>query len=262
MKKNLVFVAAGDESLHHEWADSNYRQFDVMIAYYGKGEKLIPEFKQFFIKGTKFGIVHKIYKGNHFDDYDAILILDDDLFISADDLNRFFTIFHEYDLWMAQPSIIGWYSVVITLTVPGSLLRYTNWVEIMCPCFNKDALKLCSATFVENNSNWGIERIWNDILKNPKDKIAIIDSVSAIHTRPCFFGDVYHRNQNTFHSACADAEKIIDKYNLDCKLVVYNDIKITQQTIDKLPSENKFFPNVKLLESKCNIKRNSKKFIF
>ena len=96
--RNLVFVAAGTQSLHKEWTHK-VRDFDVMIAYYDKSEPSIKGIRQCSYKGTKFEILYQAYQDNpDFNDYDAILVLDDDLFVSVEDLNEFFNIFHQYDL--------------------------------------------------------------------------------------------------------------------------------------------------------------------
>ena len=64
------------------------------------------------------------------------------------------------------------------------MVRYTNFVEIMCPLLSN---KLLQKTFEWINyddvqSGFGIDTLWSAYLNN--QKIGVIDYISAIHTRP------------------------------------------------------------------------------
>ncbi len=250
--KNLIIVAAGDESLHRLWGFGN---FDIFIVYYGNETNRYRQSCKYYHqdKGTKFALVSKLVDNfkDLISEYDAIFIPDDDLYITSSILNKFFELFHSYKLELAQPSIIGWASIPLTLHQPNTLLRYTNWVEIMCPCFSRNAFLKCISTFNETKSNWGIERLWNKNLNTPKDKIAIIDTTIVIHTRPCFFGDTYYINGNTCESALKEQDALNVKFNLSTEFIEYSRIVLPDQMFFSLPSENRIYPNIDGFEEFC-----------
>jgi len=245
--KNLIVAMAGNTSMHAVWkaGDAN---FDLFVAYYGDIEDRYSTDGKYYerAKGTKFHILHQLAEKHQdvFSKYDAIFVPDDDMYMETDDINRFLDIFHQHKLEIAQPSIFGWISVPITAHVPFSKLRYVNWVEIMCPCFSSDAFYKCLHTFLENKTNWCIEFLWNKILGEPKDKIAIIDEVIAIHTRPCFYGDTYWNNNTTFQGAMQEADDLLKKHKINGKRVVYSTVHADVDEFHNRGSDMKFIPNL------------------
>ena len=173
LKKNLVISTVGDESLHKHWIDCG-QYFDTFLVYYGDNKGYENESRYYQRqKGSKFHLISDAIDslGSKIDDYDYIWLPDDDVYLEKHDLLRLFHYMENYDLDLAQPSIIGWYGVEMNLHQQGSLMRFTNWVEIMCPCFSLDALKKCQNTFKENECGWSIEGLWNIRLGHPRNKI-------------------------------------------------------------------------------------------
>lgn len=262
--KNLVILAAGDESLHSNWLYPN-RDFDLFIVYYGKTPNKYFDESTFYAtgEGPKFHLVHKVIQ-EHLEllaEYDAIFIPDDDLCLPQWEVNRFFRLFHFYELQLAQPSIIGWLSHPMCAPNAMNLLRYTNWVEIMCPCFSKNAFKVCSSSFLETKSNWGIEWLWPKLLGYPEDKIAIVDAVTATHTRPCFFGDTYWRNGNTFETCSSELKAFCEKHNLTQQYVEYGKEPIDMQSFYDLPSEDKLYPDLEKMKEFASGLRRQRMFL-
>lgn len=241
MKTNLIIAAVGDESMHKYWMDSN-QDYDLILIYYGDNNGY-PKDANMHInkKGTKFHLIADLIKENpNILSYEYIWMPDDDIVAYPEDIEKLFYFTKKYDLWIAQPSIMGWYGLDITLHHKNSTLRYTNYVEIMCPCFKNQALKKCLNTFKYNKTGWGIDSIWNVILNNPTNKLAIIDDVVVIHTRPIGKGDMY-KNQienkdKSVNEAMKEAEEIYKKYNLGKSS--YNDLKS-----GKLVSQELFYLN-------------------
>src|SRR5262249_1579889 len=82
---------------------------------------------------------------------------------------------------LAQPAISeGEFSFKSLAQVRGNLLRYSPYVEIMCPIFSRDAFFALKDTFLENRSGWGID--WVGPSRFAIDQIAIIDKVGVHHT--------------------------------------------------------------------------------
>lgn len=245
-KKNLIVAICGDESMHKFWMDKQ-KDFDLFVVYYGDDDE---KYKKDGIhyeraKGTKFVIMDQICQ--KYDDflkqYDAILIPDDDLYITGGDRNRFFGLFHKYEMKIAAPSIMGWQLMIMSAHNPQYILRYTNWVEIMTPCFDQSTFQAVRHTFTENDTNWGIEYLWTKILGTPKTSIGIIDDVVALHTRPCFYGDTYQRNNNNFEKALDEICKLSAKHGVDLlDHEQYGGVKRELEDYNNNGSEAKFFP--------------------
>ena len=222
-RKNLIVASVGDSSLHKHWKPNHSSSYDLALIYYGNGDGYKDDAKiHINKKGTKFHLIADFIENEDLSNYDYIWIPDDDLFIDSKSVEKIFKVSKKYDLWLSQPSIMGWYGLDVTLHHKNSFMRYTNYVEIMCPCFQYQALMKCLPTFKENKSSWGIDHIWNLKLGNPTDKIAIIDDVIAIHTRPVGGGDIY-KNNSDISVAKEENFSIYQKYNMDESS--YNDLK-------------------------------------
>jgi hypothetical protein len=243
MRKNLVISCVGPNSLHKSWLKEN-RNFDLLLYYYGDVKNLYKEDADCYFekKGTKFNIIADLDLANK---YEYIFVPDDDLLMDCDDINRLFDLAKKHDLWVCQPSIMGYYSVHQTLHHPGCVLRYTNWVEIMCPCFSNYAFEVCQKTFNYSKSCWGVEKLWNKKLGNPKDKIAIIDDVIAQHTRPCFAGDNY--TNNNIEKPENDLFKVIKDNDLGWDIKIYSKL---DKDISSLPHDMRHYPPIKFFQQR------------
>lgn len=224
--KNLILTAVGDNSLHKNWISQN-PNFDLYLIYYGDTLNKYKEDATHYLqrKGNKYLMFYDLitYQKEIFDSYDRVLIMDDDLYTETKHLNKFFEIFEENKFELAQPSIIGWFTHEITLHDPKWAWRCTNFVEIMCPCFSRNALNLCKETFIESEIGWGIDWAWTKILGNPKDKIAIVDEAIVVHTRPVKSGDFYKNNNLDKIDSMQELQRILDKYKIKADYQIYYD---------------------------------------
>jgi hypothetical protein len=190
MSKKLIFSAVGDKSFHKKWLDKN-QDFDVMLVYYGNNAEISNDYQKdcnyFFQEKTnsKFAILQKILIENLdiFNKYDYVWVPDDDLDISYKDIETLFSMAEEHNLWICQPSITENITMNFVKNKPGSVIRFVSFVEQMAPLFKRDILLYLGSTFDATESLWGVEHVWNALLKSPKDKIAIIDKVSAKHMK-------------------------------------------------------------------------------
>ena len=120
------------------------------------------------------------------DRYEFIWFPDDDLEMTKTDVNRFFEICHAEKLQLAQPSLTLGSPVThpLVLNNTRSRIRYTNFVEVMAPCFSAECLRRVVSTFNATQSGWGIDWLWPRLVPDPDTGIAIIDDVMIRHTRP------------------------------------------------------------------------------
>ena len=90
-----------------------------------------------------------------------------------------------YNLQIAQPGLSdSYYTYPHTLRNKLSVLHYTSFVEMMFPCFSKNALRKVLHTFNANESGWGTEWHWPILIDSNQKDMAVIDCLKAIHTRP------------------------------------------------------------------------------
>jgi hypothetical protein len=225
MKKYLIISPAGRNSLFKEWIKGT-PNFDLVLLVYENDKSLAKEFTQytphvFMGKGEKFHLI-KSYLNDNLDfisQYEYIWFPDDDALISTEDINRFFDISNDYQLWISQPAMVGYVSHHITTPHPNSLLRYTNFVEVLAPLFSLETLLKVYSTFDENYSSYGYDFLWPHMLNQPQDKIAIIDDIIMTHTKPV--GQGYDR---FFISPGKELELLLQKYNLQTKTINYSQI--------------------------------------
>jgi hypothetical protein len=274
-KKNLVISSVGDKSLHKHWIKGK-PNFDLCLTYYGDKEDYSADahyYRQ--AKGYKYHLIQDWLKDKpHLFDYEYIWLPDDDIYIVTDDINRLFRLMKQYRLELAQPSIMGYYGVDITLHQKGSVLRYTNWVEIMCPCFSSDALRKCYESFRENNTGWAIEMIWNKLLGHPRNKIAIIDDIVAVHTRPVLTGDTYQGKDDPLNFAMAEAKDVVKRHCLVWEMekdlkhgtavngevyggVIYS--RINKPMEAGIPKPQRVWPDVEFIKNLCEQVTSSRK---
>jgi len=191
MKKNLIISPTGNSSLVGEWVKGD-TNFDLVLLCYDVENTLnISTFLQytpyiFSGKGEKWHLIKSFIQDNldFISQYSYIWCPDDDVSISPDNINKLFKLANIYDLWICQPSMIGYVSHEITRPVSNNLLRYTNFVEILAPLFSLNSFLKLYDTFNLTYSGWGYDWVWPFLLGNPIDKIAIIDDITMKHTKP------------------------------------------------------------------------------
>lgn len=200
-RKFLIIIPAGDNSLHIEadpygWFFNN-RNYDLYVNYYGENDNIAEEYKaksDYFSrhKGPKWSIIRAVLfqTGNFWEKYDYIWFPDDDLRLpnGAISINELFNIAANFKLNLSQPALIDEnVSHKNLIYNPNSLLRFTNFVEIMCPLFSITAFKTIISTLknIEIKSGWGLDYIWPQLL-NYKS-IAVIDAIPIHHTRVASF---------------------------------------------------------------------------
>ena len=163
-KRNCVISAVGKNSLHRMWTKGD-EDFDLhLIVYDDSLEQFRHDAKYaYHIKGYKLKVIYKYLEANpQFKDmYDYFFLPDDDILMDTVTINALFEAMKRYDLKIAQPALrMSYYTWPHTLYDRYSKLRYTNFVEMMVPCFCREALQKVLFTFNENETGWGTETHW------------------------------------------------------------------------------------------------------
>jgi len=135
------------------------------------------------------GFKHHIYKRliearGLLDKYEWIWMPDYDVHLEQEEIERMFKIAQDYNLNICQPSLThdSYHSFPLVLNDPKKFMRYTNYVEVMCPLFKTEALKKVLWTFTLTYSGWAQDLIWARDLNY--ERLAIIDDIQAKHVKP------------------------------------------------------------------------------
>ena len=190
-RRNLVIVRAGDSSLHPAWlAGPGERNWDLVVSYFGKDPDRyrVADVTRIDGTGPKWPPLQALLMDHpgYLDNYDYIWLPDDDLAMSKSDMNRFFDICREHRLELAQPSLTADSPMNHPLLINNSAsrLRFTNFVEVMAPCFSSELLRRALPTFSATQSGWGIDWLWPRLVHNQSSGVAVVDEIIIRHTRP------------------------------------------------------------------------------
>ena len=217
--KNCVISAVGRNSLHRKWLEGEPR-FDLhLIVYDDSMEKFRGDTAYVcHLKGYKLKVVYQ-YLSAHPELqgwYDYFFLPDDDILMDAATVNALFEAMRHYRLKIAQPALaMSYYSWPHTLRDKHCKLRYTNFVEMMVPCFSREALGKVLFTFNENETGWGTEAHWPLLVGAGLKDMAIIDEVGVVHTRPIQSGKPQHWQEQAAY---------LQKYNLTIRVQEYGTI--------------------------------------
>lgn len=187
--KYLVIVRAGKNSLHQAFAvDSPERNYDLFVYAYHEDVPKPPRATDHYLlhPGEKIASYAWLFqeRPDLFEDYDFIALLDDDLATDVETLSTCFEIGYAHNLNLWQPSLTrdSYFSYAAFLQNPGFKLRYTNFVEMMCPFMTSETLRR-AAPFLGMGYPTGPDLIWSRLHEENEYKSAIIDAVSVKHTR-------------------------------------------------------------------------------
>lgn len=183
---NLVFSSVGNYSFHKNWHDKKVN-FDLMLVNYSNSN---PGFKNdadyyFEHKGSKFQNFHYVFNNykDVLDKYEQFFIVDDDIKISSSGISALFDIHKKFNLSISQPAFSRRSKIShdITLVNPSYYMRYTNFIELTCPLFSKNSIYKFMEIYNPKLFGYGIDFWFLAVIKNNKNNIAIIDSITCIN---------------------------------------------------------------------------------
>jgi hypothetical protein len=191
--RNLVFTSAGNNTEFDNLWIGREQNYDIMVVYYGDEQERYDRYasKVDYIlkrKGSKFQNFGFVYK-NHkeiIDKYDRFFILDDDIIFKTKDINEMFKLSKQYNFWICGPTYKNTpdckISHPVTVSESGNLFRYTDFIEVGVPLFNRTALDKLMEYYDNELIGWGIDFLYIWVCgKNEKKKFALIDKITCIN---------------------------------------------------------------------------------
>lgn len=224
IRQNLIVVRAGDSSLHRQWlSKTTQRNFDILISYDGSDSCIYKDEADYYEEapGLKWANLSRLFMKNRelLLSYDACWFPDDDLSIGAQTISRMFDMFHCYNLWLAQPALSAESRIThpVTRAKPNSRLRYTDFVEIVCPIFNRVSLAALGPTFADSASGYALDFLWPYLLGYPKDRIGILDEVAVVRLASAEGDSFFARCVSFGVNPSVEADQIVKRYGLNPK---------------------------------------------
>jgi len=164
--------------------------FDYLIFSYDDTKFDEPIFRNCQViheKGLRWEFMKKYVTPAYCEKYDYIFAWADDIDIEGFSIDKFLDIFIRNSLEMAQPALSkdSFYSHRLTLKKEGYRIgRFTDFVEIMVPVFERKAWIKFWKKIKSDSSGWG----WGyDLFARSMcgfKRMGIIDSEPVLHTRP------------------------------------------------------------------------------
>jgi len=199
-RKNLLFIQNASSQRITEWARDHGRSFDILANHYNSKDlaSSADADVRVFQVGTKFTAVAKLSQASPelLDGYRFMMFLDDDIALSAGQIEAAFQECETLDAAMAQPALspdseCAWPDLFRDVGGAGALR--TNTVEVMMPIFSGDFFRHIQNTFQLSVSGFGLDLLWGDELRS--GEIAWrLGSVTAKHERPVDrAGGAYYR---------------------------------------------------------------------
>jgi len=218
-RRNLIILCAGDTSVHAQWLTGPERNFDLFISYFGPQHGRYANDGEYYQQqtGLKYPSTARILHEHPglLERYTHFWLPDEDLITDTASINRLFGYAAAYQLALAQPAQThdSHQTWPLLLHNPRYELRFTRFVEVMAPLFDRAALQICLPTFSESQSGFGLDLIWPSLLQARGERaIAIIDAAQICHSRPVGGGDLY--KNIGFQEAKHEGEALLSKYGL------------------------------------------------
>jgi hypothetical protein len=220
---NLLITTIGEYNHLDSWGNGK-RNFDIALLNYDYSMAINDKINCDLIYLDAYpsfkypGIAEMFYDEPKLLRYKYFFMPDEDIDISSNDISTLFGKMRTLNLSLAQPSIeksdTSFPSWELFIHKPDLDIICTNFVEIMCPLFSRDALGKCLETFPKSNSGWGIDVVWPKLIGNSGNNIAVINSVIAKHTRPIKGGNLYSALKSSGISPSKERLRLMAEYDI------------------------------------------------
>jgi hypothetical protein len=189
-RKNLVVARVGRHSLHPAWLDpSRPRHWDLVLCPYQELASPAPADCTVteVMPGPKWtGLRQLLNEWKGWRDYQHVWLPDDDVFTSQATIDRMFELANALCFDLCAPALheCSYYAHYTTMRNHRCHARRTGFVEIMVPCFSRQALEKLLPTLDLSTTGWGwgLDSLWPQVLDYKG--LGIIDSTAVLHTRP------------------------------------------------------------------------------
>lgn len=185
----LVFMRTGTAGLYPRWLEQEPdRNWDLFVSAY------VPTEPEPAAIATEMGGYNKL---EHFRDcvvsgrldlslYRFVMLADDDLDVTCGSISAFFESIDRLGLAVSHPAQdwSGYWSHRIMLRNPLAEWRETNFVEIMCPCFDTDFLTRRLGDIPVTLSTWGSDYGYSHLARSDGGTIGVIDTAVIRHVKP------------------------------------------------------------------------------
>ena len=200
--KNLLIINKGPGAVS---IPREGQAWDLMEIYFMAGDiakiKVDPTFTdaEHVIFETsrmmrKFAIIKAIFEKHAFwQDYDSVMMFDDDILPVGCSIADIFALFAQTDCRIAQPALTddSFYGHMIHVRNENFVWRRTNCVELMCPIMNQAALREYLPIFDDTVSGFGIDDYWSFHEWLNGSGVAVLDRTPVSHTRAVGGGMAY-----------------------------------------------------------------------
>ena len=166
--------------------DGSQRTFDIALSLYAcPNDKSLLDGCEYSYSGgiNKYKAAYQFIDGALLEKFRGFIFLDEDLEITYSHLGQFLDYCWAHGFGLAQPSLTSdsFYSHEHLLNASRSGWRSVGMVEIMCPYFSSDALRVALNTFDLSYSTWGLDHIWPRLLDLEP---VVVDEFTIKHTKP------------------------------------------------------------------------------
>jgi hypothetical protein len=188
--KSLVLARVGQKSLHRCWIDPGKpRDWDLHLCPFQEiaAQTDLDCAVSDVIPGPKWtGLRHLLNAWDGWRAYDFIWLPDDDIFASQNTISALFRAARALQFRLCAPALheSSHYAHYIMMRNQSFFARRVGFVEIMVPCFSREALEQLLPTLELSTTGWGwgLDSLWPKQL-DYRD-LGIIDGVPVLHTRP------------------------------------------------------------------------------
>jgi hypothetical protein len=127
--------------------------------------------------------------------YRYVLLADDDLSLVDGSISAFFETVDQLGLTVSHPaqSWLGYWSLRIMLRNPLALWRETNFVEVMCPCFDTGFIARHLDSMLITRSTWGSDYFFSHVARENGGRVGIVDTAVICHTKPIQASGAFYR---------------------------------------------------------------------
>lgn len=219
----LALFRAGKNSLHPKLVQRlDEQNFDYALSWYGEDDPAelgMADGAAFVhrVSGQKWpGLVATLTE--HARDiaaYDYVWFPDDDLLCEPENISEFFTIVDQLKPDLAQPALTpdSYYVHPIVVQHAEFQVRFTNFVELMCPLMSREMLARAVPTMHDTLSGWGVDAVWPRLSR--VGKVVIVDSTPVQHTRPMLGGNGYTTNQASGVPMAVEEQLTFERYGVN-----------------------------------------------